>query len=227
MLRRMKNLLVRDETRYRPILRGLSRGIVLPLNLSHQLRMLLGGNETPLARFVREYARPGVDCYDLGAGIGYYTFALARLCAPGEVVAIEADPQLCEQLAETARRNPALARGVRIVRGFAGAVVDPSAPAITLDHLVLEQGCPPPGLIKVDIEGAEADALAGATAVIERHHPRMIIEVHSEDLERRCREFLRARGYSIRTVSPSRIWRELRPAEHNRWIVGVYGASAR
>src|SRR5205823_2671909 len=50
---------------------------------------------------------------------------------------------------------------------------------LPLDSL-LEQRRPAPGLIKIDIEGAEALALAGAARLLRDFHPVVIVEVHNE-----------------------------------------------
>jgi len=48
----------------------------------------------------------------------------------------------------------------------------------TLDRVARETGFVP-DLIKIDVEGAEAEALAGAREVARQHQPRFIVEMHS------------------------------------------------
>jgi hypothetical protein len=48
----------------------------------------------------------------------------------------------------------------------------------TLDSLYAE-GLPGPDVIKMDIEGAEAEALTGAKATLSAHRPLMVIELHN------------------------------------------------
>jgi FkbM family methyltransferase len=56
--------------------------------------------------FMRRKLRPGDTFVDVGAHIGFYTFAAASLVGPtGTVVAVEADPQNFARLRETGRRN--------------------------------------------------------------------------------------------------------------------------
>jgi FkbM family methyltransferase len=46
----------------------------------------------------------------------------------------------------------------------------------TLDQQVYERGLPPPGLIKIDVEGAELFVLRGARRVLREHHPILTVE---------------------------------------------------
>jgi hypothetical protein len=47
-----------------------------------------------------------------------------------------------------------------------------------LDTIIKEGGLPPPDLIKIDVEGAEADVLDGAKETIQNYRPILIIELH-------------------------------------------------
>jgi FkbM family methyltransferase len=51
-------------------------------------------------------------------------------------------------------------------------------PVRRLDSLVAESGLPAPDLIKMDVEGAEADVLAGATHLLATARPVLLIETH-------------------------------------------------
>lgn len=63
---------------------------------------------------------------------------------------------------------------------------------ITLDSLDL----PRIDLIKLDIEGMEQEALAGAQAALERHRPQVVVEKIKSD-EAALRRFFETRGYRI------------------------------
>ena len=53
---------------------------------------------------------------------------------------------------------------------------------IALDSFVAKNGCIP-GLIKIDVEGAEVSVLRGAKAVLREYHPEIIISVHPKHLK--------------------------------------------
>ena len=52
-----------------------------------------------------------------------------------------------------------------------------------------------PTLIKIDIEGAEVEALKGAKKTLKKYKPRIILETHSKELKKDCFEILKDFGY--------------------------------
>ena len=70
----------------------------------------------------------------------------------------------------------------------------------SLDSLLTAGEIEPADFIKIDIEGAEYDALQGATALIRTHRPTLLIEAHSAELLRACQSWLEAQGYRISIV---------------------------
>jgi len=58
----------------------------------------------------------------------------------------------------------------------------------TLDQDIPENGLPAPDLIKIDIEGLEAEALRGARNVIAQHRPALFLEMHGETLSEKRRK---------------------------------------
>lgn len=62
--------------------------------------------------------------------------------------------------------------------------------AITLDQFIAD-GNRLPNFIKMDIEGAEGDALEGYAKSIEKTFPLMIIELHSPEADKKVGEFLK------------------------------------
>jgi len=91
--------------------------------------------------------------------------------------------------------------------------------------LVVARGmAPPPGFVKVDVDGAELDVLAGMQELLRVHRPVVFVEVHGADREGNCSAFLTSRGYEVRIVKNA-WWRALypehRPIGHNRWLLAV------
>ena len=141
--------------------------------------------------------KPGDTVIDIGANIGYYTvLGATKVGKKGKVLAIEPEPTNLSYLKRNLVQN-----NIQNTQVFAGAVshqegelplyISPtsagehslvvktnrtiSVPVETLDHLVniykLE-----PTLIKIDVEGAEMDVLAGASQTLSGLRPTIIFE---------------------------------------------------
>ena len=161
--------------------------------------------DAELLRVAYENVRPGMVVWDIGANVGVFTLAAASL-SKGPVLAVEADIWLAQLLTRSAhlRRNRSL--DVRVIhaaiaernglstllisaRGRASnALALPGADArmggvrraetvatLTLDTL-LDFG-PPPDFVKIDIEGAEREALEGARRLLLEVRPVIYLEV--------------------------------------------------
>lgn len=67
---------------------------------------------------------------------------------------------------------------------------------MTLDVLLDAHGAP--GLVKLDIEGAEAEALAAAPRLLAAR-PALVVETHSDHNHVECRRILAESGYTVET----------------------------
>jgi FkbM family methyltransferase len=151
-------------------------------------------------------ALPGMIVYDIGANLGFYCVILARLVGPtGRIVAFEPLPDNARWVAHNAKLNgfeqievrcEALGRSegsaefIVSEKSMWGKLADAGpAPAdavgqITvalrnLDALVSAGAIAPPGLIKIDVEGAEVDVLTGAADMLRRCRPALIVDLHN------------------------------------------------
>lgn len=52
-------------------------------------------------------------------------------------------------------------------------------------------------ILKIDVEGFEYEVLEGAVNTITKFKPKIILEVHSKELKKKCLEFLKGKGYII------------------------------
>jgi len=214
----LKNSVVREEPRYLKVRLGPARGAVLYTTYRHGSRMILGLYESELTSYVRRYVRPGDVCYDIGSAGGYYTFAFARLAAPGVVHGFDLDEQLVDQLRALTTRNTHLGSVVNAHHiGIGASHVDETHTSV--DTLVFERRWPRPNVMKLDVEGYELQVLKGSTRVLQQYRPRLMIEVHSEQLEAECERLLTAVGYTV-TVVPNRAFMAEHAFRrgHNRWI---------
>jgi FkbM family methyltransferase len=140
------------------------------------------------------------DFIDGGAAWGYWTIRGAGYYR--SVVAVEPDPKLIGTLSRNVSLNHLdnvivanLALGAEdgetsffrysagessLIKEHMGQVSQgvTSVNVSTIDRLVAIHRLSP-SLIKLDVEGAEADVIKGARNTIERFHPTLLIEVHS------------------------------------------------
>ncbi len=161
--------------------------------------VLAGNYEKDVAAVFRRVLRPGMAVVDVGANIGYFTMLSASIVgATGQVLAVEPNPRNV-RLLEASRRLNGFAQvtvaqvaagretGILVLHAAHsnGTTSAPSAdleallaaetvPALRLDDLV--QAGRPIGLIKVDVEGAEYNALLGGRGILERDRPTIISE---------------------------------------------------
>ncbi len=198
---------------------GVAKGLRFNTGNSH-IGFLLGTAEPGVQRILEILVRPGSVIYDVGANVGFITLIAARFAgSAGRVFAFEPLPDNFRQLERNARingfehvraKNIALANSdgpglFRISKSptwgklatVPGEVADEigqiEVPVVRLDSLVQGEKLPWPNLIKIDVEGAEAEVLDGALETIQRARPILIIELHGTNAV--ISEKLSALGY--------------------------------
>ncbi len=142
---------------------------------------------------------------DIGANAGAVSLAMAAVAARGRVIAFEAAPANADRLVANLTR--AGARNVEVRRAAVydrageltldyddaatgGASVSrarlggQTVPAVTLDGWVADAGLERLDLVKLDVEGAELRAIAGARGTLERLRPALIVECNPPSLAR-------------------------------------------
>lgn len=55
-------------------------------------------------------------------------------------------------------------------------------------------------LVKIDVEGAELNVIAGGRMFFSKHRPRLLVEVHGAKNLNDCIKLLKEYGYKTRTV---------------------------
>jgi FkbM family methyltransferase len=162
---------------------------VLPFNLAEQQRQIYGTGD--------QQVKPGNIVLDCGANVGVFTrVALDR--GARTVVAIEPAPENLESLRRNFPKEIADGRVIVYPKGVwdkddmltlrrdpANTAADSfvilkdknesslQVPLTTIDKLAAELKLERVDYIKMDIEGAETNALAGARATLAKYHPRM------------------------------------------------------
>ncbi len=170
---------------------------------SVSLTLQAGEYEPHLTAVFERFCRPGMTVVDVGANVGYYSMlASALVGSEGRVIAIEPSSENCRLLLSTMRLKGRTNVTVLPVAcdaqtgwayysthiGSNGGLVDDEdllanpgtvVPTFRLDDLVDE----PVGLLKIDVEGAEARVVAGARKLIERYRPVVTTELSEAMLE--------------------------------------------
>ncbi|MEQ1543002.1 MAG: FkbM family methyltransferase, partial [Novosphingobium sp.] len=171
-----------------------------------------GAFEPGFAALLRQHLDPQRDFVDVGANIGFYTVLAAQLLPCRRVLAIEPTAGAFTRLKANLTLNGVEGRviafkgaasdraGALTIHAIEGmeefsslgpiihgavagqAVTTEQVPAETVDALVARHGLDP-GMIKIDVEGAEGQVLAGARATLERHRPVVLSELSRALLE--------------------------------------------
>lgn len=215
---RLKNKVVTPGPAPRIIRTGVFKGLRMQLDLRDATQVFLGLYERELHGWIRSLGE-GANCaIDVGAADGAYSLYFLKHEGVRRVYAFEPDAAARQKLATNLRLN-ALERDGRL-QVFDRPAGSGASNTIALDSL--SAGIDVPCVIKVDVEGAEVDVLAGARELLGRRGVAWIVETHSLTHEQECRRLFEEHGLEARIVSPA-WWRvavpESRPIPHNRWLV--------
>lgn len=186
-----------------------------PWTLFAGMRFVRGNYEPLKTSAILGNLEPGAVFWDVGANAGYFTLLASRTVGEaGAVIAFEPSPinlvflrknltlNRCDNvtiLGIAAASEPGMLRlNSQSGRGthhidIAG---DRAIIANTVDALIYS-GYPPPSLVKIDTEGFEIDVLLGMTNCLRRYSPKLIVAVHSEDLEHSARAMLMEYGFHL------------------------------
>lgn len=171
--------------------------------------------EPPVQIVLRDLCKPGDVVFDVGANFGGLATVMSRMVGPrGVVCAFEASPRIVDKT----QRNLVLS-GCHNTQLFHNAVYHTSGETvkiylgshlndsiysqhgegssysvktIALDDFIAHTGLVP-NLLKMDIEGAEFDALRGLEHNLKTAKPHLILETQRDDS--RCLDYLRDLGY--------------------------------
>lgn len=195
----------------------------------------LGTNELPVQIAIAAALSPGDVFFDVGANVGFFALLAGRIVGTaGSVHAFEPVPANAARIRANARRNGLANVDVVEVAisdtagattlllaahpggaAVASAGVPPDATGsiqvttATIDGLVQEGRVPPPALVKIDVEGAEAQVLAGMVGTMRHHRPIVVCEIDggtAAELAAKRTEILRlvhAGGYTTEDLPPS------------------------
>jgi SAM-dependent methyltransferase len=176
--------------------RGPFRGARVVVNPRVSLRKLLGLYEHELNAWLEQALARVTRVLDVGANDGYFTFGCAaafqRRGTAAEIVAFEPQPRHIAALRAAVDAQRASGINIEIVPALVGR--EERAGMTTLD--ALHRGNRTNTLIKIDVEGAELEVIAGAQRWL---HPSnlFVIEVHRRPLLAELVQVFAARGLRL------------------------------
>jgi FkbM family methyltransferase len=195
-----------------PIMHGPLRGSKWIVGSAHHA-CWLGIYEREKQKQIARELKPRSIFYDVGANVGLYSLLAARLDPSGETYAFEPLPKNTWYLRRHLELN--CIRNVQVLEvaisdqvgkdlfqeaedrsmGHLGQNGNLRVRTATLDSLSHQEEIPPPDYIKMDIEGAELQALRGASDCIQRHRPVIFLATHGREVHRACCRLLESWGY--------------------------------
>jgi FkbM family methyltransferase len=217
----------------RPSLRTqkLAGGARVQLDLSDRAQAqayLLRRYEPDVVAVIVRVAPPGGVFFDVGANIGLVTFSVGIRRRDLIIHAFEPDPANAERWRRNLNLNPGVGarleeaavsskeERVSLIRGRESGwsfVVQPrqgdgfDVPAVSLETYASAHAVTSIDVLKVDVEGYEAEVLKGAEALLERHAIRFIVCELNESLLKRAGtsrsavvSYLCEHGYAPRAV---------------------------
>jgi FkbM family methyltransferase len=183
--------------------------------------------EPQLTPHIKAFARPGTTAIDAGAHIGTHTIALARAVGTeGKVFAFEPQRKLHRELHHNLRLNGLTqAKALRFALGDESGVIEMSPPVKgneggtgvgsggdkaelrPLDDFPFKNV----SFLKVDVEGFEIPVIRGATKLIKRERPVILVEIlGGVDLDnataeqkgkiKETQDLIQALGYIVKRV---------------------------
>jgi FkbM family methyltransferase len=192
--------------------------------------LVYGSFEAAETQFLRRLARPGTTAFDAGANVGLFTVPLAlAVGSQGRVLAFEPAPGTVARLRENLRRNglenvSVVEAALGAKRGSATLVLEAdsaynsTAPTPTaaaggaevrverLDDVWVEAGRPEVSVLKVDVEGAEVEVLAGAAELLRSGRPAVLVEASEPSRAAAISRLCAEQGYRLTPASGFQPW---------------------
>ena len=205
---------------------GALRGYKWQFDATSNNEVVLGVWEYNMQSLYARYLRPGDVVFDLGAHHGFLAMLAAKLVGEhGRVHAFEASVANFSRMQANLRLNrvPNCTPVHAAVSDHCGAVhfsvsvhdnsntyvrsspyfknqPTVQVPALSLDEYLQASLSPLPDFMKMDVEGAEYDALVGAGRLLSTKHPLLYLEthnLHNPGVDRLCLKYLADAGYGI------------------------------
>jgi FkbM family methyltransferase len=208
---------------------GLGKGSWMFADPRAELGYTNGDHEPWIQELLKSELREGDCYYDVGAHTGFFCLIASRFVGQsGRVVAFEPDPDnaailranvtknditqvdVMEMAVWSSTVNVTFDRAPEVSNRTAGHIALLGGPGLThvlvpalrLDEVVFKEGRLAPQLIKMDVEGAEWDALQGAHRLLDEAKPKLLCEVHDPNEMGRICDYLKQFGYVVEEWKP-------------------------
>jgi len=202
------------------ILRGPLQGFRFIITENSGWSPVLGRWETELQYLFSKLIKKGNVSYDLGANNGIHTLLMAKLVgSTGKVISFEPIDDNIKEIESNYSLNNLSNISIAdfAVSNYTGTTVfklglhnkqgsltginnqggrEINVKVTTLDDFI-EKGNPAPDFMKIDIEGAESDALSGMEKHFSKVKPMVIVELHSKEQDKKVGEFFKRQGYEV------------------------------
>ena len=202
------------------IRRGPFRGALIVMNPRCSMRKVFGLYEHELNPWLELALRQVQRVLDVGANDGYFTFgsaaAFRRLGKTGEIIGFEPQAQHVRELRDSIAAQEQSGIRFEIIQALVGREVRDGM--TTLDALPANDRRNT--LVKIDVEGAELDVIAGANSWMDGANL-FLIEVHERRFIAELQQTFASRGHKLRLVEQRPLpllGRETR-IEDNWWLV--------
>jgi FkbM family methyltransferase len=221
------------KTIYKPnttatILMGPLRGYKYLVDENSGWSSIYGGWEPTSQIIYQQLLSKGQTVYDLGANTGIHAVLFSKLVGlKGKVFAFEPLPENLTAITSITELNSiyniyvidkAIGNSIGTVKfkignhNKQGSLVgigcetgeEIEVVVTTLDHLIGSQDLEQPDFIKIDIEGAESQALYGFSQFIEKSYPSFAIDLHTPEQDVKVGKFFSQYEYKLfRVCSPT------------------------
>jgi FkbM family methyltransferase len=188
----------------------------------------MGEYEPMSAQLWQTLARTASTIVDVGAYTGFYALLAARSAPEARIVAVEPLARNFARLEENVRLNGVtnvelvaaalsdvereadiaifteaafLTSGASLAPSEQRAVRSERVSCHTLDALLASRNVPPPGLVKIDVEGWELEVLRGMGGTLAGAHPDLLIEVLPDAPTAVLGALLETHGYRFYAIS--------------------------
>lgn len=184
----------------------------------------LGSYESEKASLFEKTLKKGNIVFDIGAHVGFYTLLSAELAGKeGKVFSFEPLMANYEYLKKHIEINnyknitpfnvavsdkdgfAFFAKGENTSTGHLTSNGEIKIKTIALDDWINEKRLPVPDILKIDVEGAELAVLKGAEDLLRKNHPIIFLSTHSNDIHKKCCDFLLSLGYKLEPLGISDI----------------------